>query len=140
MSEDKSTKECCETCRFWDGTDEKPSPDQNDEDDKVLVAIGFPPPLHNYGYCLRYPPIAQPKEGEVPVPVTDFSDWCGEWAAIPLPVVSTDAIREAVMVEREMCARVADGFCYPDNDIGRLDGRGDDAEDIAAAIRKRGEQ
>ena len=49
----------------------------------------------------------------------------------------TDAIRAAVAEEREACANVADGFCYPANDVGKIDGLGDEAESIAAAIRAR---
>lgn len=49
-------------------------------------------------------------------------------------------IREVEAAEREACARVADSFCLPENDVGRLDGRGDEAEAIAKAIRARGQQ
>jgi hypothetical protein len=48
------------------------------------------------------------------------------------------AVRAAVAQEREACARVADGFRYPEDDTGKLDGRGDEADAIAAAIRARG--
>lgn len=46
--------------------------------------------------------------------------------------------RQMVEVEREACAQVADTFRYPEKDVGCLDGRGDEAEAIAAAIRARG--
>ena len=50
-------------------------------------------------------------------------------------VVAT--IRGAVLEEREACAKIADSFKYPPNDVGRLDGLGDDAEAIAEEIRAR---
>jgi hypothetical protein len=53
-------------------------PDPLDEIDQILAKQGIVV-LHMYGYCLRYPPIAQPQEGQVAVPVTDYDDWCGEW-------------------------------------------------------------
>ncbi len=49
------------------------------------------------------------------------------------------AIRAAVAAEREACAALCDEWVLPAHDVGRLDGHGDEAEAIAAAIRARGE-
>ncbi len=49
------------------------------------------------------------------------------------------AIRAAVAAEREACAALADECTLPAHDVGKLDGHGDEAEAIAAAIRARGE-
>jgi hypothetical protein len=48
-----------------------------------------------------------------------------------------ELIRAAVLEEREACAAIADRYSYPPNDVGRLDGRGEEAEAIAAEIRAR---
>ncbi len=42
----------------------------------------------------------------------------------------------ATLAERERCAKVADSFCYPVQDVGRIAGHGDEAEAIAEEIRR----
>ncbi len=49
-------------------------------------------------------------------------------------------VQHAVAAEREACYQIAAGFILPGHDVGRIDGRGDDAEAIAQAIRARGQQ
>lgn len=70
-------KERCELCRFWrDG--EPGVPPEAEEISPLAPGLTH---LVKLGYCLRYPPIANPTEGKVGVPVTNFDDWCGEFSA-----------------------------------------------------------
>ena len=70
-------KERCETCRFWE---------------EVVQKLG------RAGDCRRYPP-ALPLTAGQPCgdddalgmfPVVGFKAWCGEWQAMPLPVIPPD--------------------------------------------------
>jgi hypothetical protein len=62
--------ERCSTCRFWENEEGAvPSVDPH----------GIPGVLSMPGLCLRYPPFPCPPEGQHGRPVTEWSDWCGEW-------------------------------------------------------------
>jgi hypothetical protein len=77
--------ERCETCRFWSDC---PGVTEESEADKAGYCKRFPPQWANDG--LRS--VAGPSDFPVLCnlnwchPVTDATDWCGEWR--PLPVVA----------------------------------------------------
>lgn len=68
-------KECCENCRFWDGS------------------MAYQPSGSRayFSYCLRYPPVLSSLGWEGASepenwchPTVSEVQWCGEWKPIPL--------------------------------------------------------
>ena len=59
-------KERCENCRFWADFGEKRR--------KLEFQLE-----EQYGTCYRYPPLACISDEQHGRPVTNFTDWCGEW-------------------------------------------------------------
>ena len=98
----------CGTCRFWEDAD----PDEPAQPEEIAPGILTDP--KKYGYCHRYPP--RPTEDSTGYPVTDLSDWCGEWQPKSLPVI------EPAKTVEQMCRdlltqAVKDGLvkdAYPD--------------------------
>lgn len=66
-------KDRCELCRFWDSDDEPPSLEDVRPGNPIGLTITTKP-----GLCRRYPPY-KATDDRHGWPVTEYSDWCGEF-------------------------------------------------------------
>ncbi len=60
--------ETCYSCRYWEGQGVRQRGPK--------------------GVCRRYPPMVTPRDPEGRFPITQSSDWCGEWKRESLPPVA----------------------------------------------------
>lgn len=73
LHEAKARRWCCH-CKYWDTADIPPSADQD-----------HPRLIYYRGQCRRHPPTIHGEEERIIWPVTDYYDWCGEYALNKTP-------------------------------------------------------
>ncbi len=91
----------CDTCRFWH--DDAPEDEPYEEDFCPEHPIGI---MHlvKPGTCCRFPPHPCPPEGRIGRPITEYTDWCGEWQPLAEVTKVTEQTkpvgREAIRISR----------------------------------------